>query len=545
MRPATAHDRRDPSRGSARRGEPGQLVPGPGLLADARTARALDHHEALAVGRPHRVVVEGGLGRQALRFAATPSVGAHFLDVAPPVAPGDVGDPLPVRRPGGHLLVHRVAREATRHAAREVYHVHLVQRAEGESPAVRGRRGIADLLDENVPRVHPGVESHQRSEVLVHVGGERDGTGLPRGHVHAPDLPAVGDHERLRVGGEGGARHQVARETGFLVVALHRVDEPLLVPRGEVPQPQSRLGVVARGIHQPFAIRGQHRTHRAPVQIGLRKHLPRLTVVDRELPQRKVQVVAEAPAVARIPHVTRVGTECRPERVVRGAASRGTGRRPLVLLRETGPGPAILVVQPDLVGAADRHAGLGCHDVVAVRRPLRRGKHALVAFRDRARVGPIGVAHPDVFRARAIGQEHDLLAVGRVAGLRVERGSRGDPLRFAPGERQRIEVAQELEHERLSVGRHIEGDPGPLRCGEIDGARRLQGEGVRPLGGEGQARDGGGEERRGEAPTHHCTPGWRTTACRERRRKPGGPDYTRQARVLTNDARPAIIHPER
>src|SRR5207249_10671942 len=90
VRPATAHDRRDPSRGSARRGEPRQLVPGPGLLADARTARALDHHDALAVGRPHRVVVEGGLGRQALRLAATPSVGAHFLDVAPPVAPGDV-----------------------------------------------------------------------------------------------------------------------------------------------------------------------------------------------------------------------------------------------------------------------------------------------------------------------------------------------------------------------------------------------------------------------------------------------------------------------
>src|SRR6266566_7828482 len=67
----------------------------------------------------------------------------------------------------------------------------------------------------------------------------------------------------------------------------------------------------------------------------------------------------------------------------------------------------------------------------------------------------------------------------------------------------------------------------------------------RPLGGEGQARDEGGEERRGEAPTHHWTPGWRTTASRERRRKPGGPDYTRQARVLTNDAPPAIIHPER
>src|SRR2546422_7092185 len=67
----------------------------------------------------------------------------------------------------------------------------------------------------------------------------------------------------------------------------------------------------------------------------------------------------------------------------------------------------------------------------------------------------------------------------------------------------------------------------------------------RPLGGEGQARDDGGEERRGEAPTHHWTPGWSTTASRERGRKPGGPDYTRQARVFTNDAPPAIIHPER
>src|SRR5438132_4530797 len=35
--------------------------------------------------------------------------------------------------------------------------------------------------------------------------------------------------------------------------------------------------------------------------------------------------------------------------------------------------------------------------------------------------------------------------------------------------------------------------------------------------------------------------GWKATACRERRRKPGGAEHTRQARVLTNGGPPAII----
>jgi hypothetical protein len=215
------------------------------------------------------------------------------------------------------------------------------------------------LLKERAEHAGPGMIDPGPDELAgLDLIGVREGGDLPRGHVHAPDLAAVGDHERFRVGGEGRSRHEVARETGFLVVALHRVDEPLLVTRGEVPQPQPGLGVVARRVDQPPPVRGERRTHPAAVQIGLREHLSRLTVVDRELPQRKAQVVAEAPAMTRVPQIARVGTEGSPERVVRGAASRGTGRRPLVILRETDPRPAVLVVQPDLVRAAERHAGL-------------------------------------------------------------------------------------------------------------------------------------------------------------------------------------------
>ena len=487
--PAAARDRGDARGRATRGGQPVELVARPEVLRHARGARALDRHDALPVGRPHRMIVERGLGREALRFGAP--VRADFLDMTALIGPRDVGDPLPVGRPRRHLLVHAVGRQPPRRAPRQVHDVELVERAERQAPAVgRGAR-VADLLHEHVARVHAGVEPDQGPQVLVHLDREGDGRRLTRRHLDAPDLPAVRHDQRLRVGREGRARHQVAGEARLLVVALHRVDEPALVARRQVAQPQARFRVVARRIHQPLAVRREHGTHGAAVQVGLVEHLAGLPVVDGELPLRQVQVVAEAAAVAGVPQVASVGPERRAQRVVLGAPPRRPGRRPFVVFRQAHPAAAVLVIQPDLVHAADRHGRFRRDHVLPVGRPLGRGIEALFALREGARVGAVGVAQPHVLGARAVGEKHDGLAVGGIARLRVERRARGDALRLAPRRGHRVQVSQQLEHDRLSIGRHIERDPGPLRRREIDAARGLQGQRVRPLGGQGLGRKDG------------------------------------------------------
>src|SRR5205823_3242436 len=86
--PAAARDRRD-ARGRAARGrQPVELVAGPEMLRYPGRARPLDHHDAPAVGRPHGVIVEGGVGRKPLRFPA--AVPTDLLYITALVGPRDV-----------------------------------------------------------------------------------------------------------------------------------------------------------------------------------------------------------------------------------------------------------------------------------------------------------------------------------------------------------------------------------------------------------------------------------------------------------------------
>src|SRR5207237_10659896 len=78
--------------------------------------------------------------------------------------------------------------------------------------------------------------------------------------------------------------------------------------------PQSRLGIVASCVHEPLAVGREHGTHGATVDIGLWKELAGLAVVDRQLPQGILEIVAEAAAMPRNPDVARIfperGAEC-------------------------------------------------------------------------------------------------------------------------------------------------------------------------------------------------------------------------------------------
>src|SRR5207244_12725716 len=100
-----------------------------------------------------------------------------------------------------------------------------------------------------------------------------------------------------------------------------------------------------------------------------------LPMVDRELPQGILQVVAETAAVPRSPDVAGIFAE-------RGAE--GVHRRRHVRAglhaQHRGAGATVLMYQPQLVDAAEDTAGTRDDDVVAVRCPVRRGVQVVRAL---------------------------------------------------------------------------------------------------------------------------------------------------------------------
>ena len=364
MRTAGGIDGRNARRRAARRRHPDDLIAGRRVLRRARRPRSLDDDDPRTLRRPDRCVVEGTVRREPHRTTA--AIGLDLVERSACVGPGHVREPLPVGRPRRHLLLDAVVREAARRAVRQIHHVQAVQRAEREAAAVRRRRRVADLTHQHAPRVHADRQVHHRPHLLVDLGGERDVGHLPGGHRQAVHLAPIRNDDRLIVGGERVSRIQIAREAGFLVVAGHRIHEPLLVARGKVAQAQPRFRVVARGVHQPFAIGRERRTHSAAVHVRLREEPAGLAVVDRQLPKRILQVVAEAAAVTRHPDVARILPERGAQRVHRrwliGAGLHAQHRRAR---------SAVLVNQPQLVDAAQHAAGPRDDDVVAVRRPVR------------------------------------------------------------------------------------------------------------------------------------------------------------------------------
>ena len=71
----------------------------------------------------------------------------------------------------------------------------------------------------------------------------------------------------------------------------------------------------------------------------------------------------------------------------------------------------------------------------------------------------VGVGDPDVLRAVAVAHEDDLRSVGRVARLLIPAHAARDARGFAAGDRDRIQVAEDVEDDRLPIGRDVERDP--------------------------------------------------------------------------------------
>ncbi len=310
----------------------------------------------------------------------------------------------------------------------------------------------------------------------------------------------MGHHEGARVRREAHPRHQVAREARFLIVALHVAREPGLVAGPEIAQAQRRHAVVARGVDEPAPIGARRRPEGAAQLLRAREHFPRLAIVHRDVPAELRLVVAAGAGARGDVHVAAVLRERGTHVVVRVRRHAGL-RWPARPFRHLDAVPAVPVVQEEIVDGRELRRIARHHDVLAVGRPLGGDELRLLRLRERARIAPVRVDDPEVVRSAPIAHEDDLLAVGRPARRDVEAHPTRQARGRAAGDRQRVEVAHEIEHDRAAVGGDVERHPRPLVGGEAHVARGLERQlaalpriGGGGLGGEGR-REKRGRER--------------------------------------------------
>ena len=184
----------------------------------------------------------------------------------------------------------------------------------------------------------------------------------------------------------------------------------------------------------------------------------RVLVVLEELPGREVLAVVEVLAIRR---------ECRLARVLLPAVALGH-------LQAVG---AADVVHPDLAGAQRPllHEMLARIDVLAVRRPGRTVHQPARLFRDLPGVRAIRIHQPDVEAAIAVADESDLLAVRTEARLHVEGGAACNARRAAAGDRDRVDVAEQVEDHGRPIGRDVDVHPGTFTGLELEAGRRAVG----------------------------------------------------------------------
>ena len=216
----------------------------------------------------------------------------------------------------------------------------------------------------------------------------------------------------------------------------------------------------------------QQRAHRTARGAGDGGLLARLAVEAHHLPDGELRVVVEGPAPLGDIDVAAIRGGDGAEAVRRLRAGHAGGRLGR-LVAEPDPGPAVAVDQEHGGGPLGR-PGLRYEEILPVRGPARRD-HELRPVPGRAVLGhcprfaAVGVCDPEVFDSVPVAHERDLAAVGGEDRLALERDASHDPGRGAPRDRQGVEVAEQLEDDRLPVRRDVEGHPGAFGDGEGQG----------------------------------------------------------------------------
>ncbi len=436
-----------------------------GLRAHPCIATAGD--DTRPVARKDRVGVKRWCLSELLR--RSPAVGPGFVDMAHAGGePRHVGKPLPVGRPRGLVFAGDNAvipgHYATRLAIGQIHHVKMGHRRKRNALAIRRLHRIVDQSRAHRAFFHAALVTVEVAQFLLHFRGKRNFSFRAGGYVDAVNLSAVGHYDFLPGGQKRIAGIEVTAAARFHVVALHGIFHPAILAGFQVADAQAGLRFVTRAVHQPLAV---GRNDRAESAIGLGDHvdLAGLHVATGNLPA-EIHLVVAAAAVGRALreiHVAAIRGHCRAD--AWGLLSRATRTsrtwRGGCATDHVDAAAALDVVHPETIaGLLFVH-----HDVLAVRHPCGRNKADALVLGELFRLGAVHFAVPEVVVAIAVADEGNPFAVGRNAGLGIERERVAILVRavadresfgFAAFDGQRVEIAHQLENNRLPVRGDIE-----------------------------------------------------------------------------------------
>ncbi len=460
-----AGDTRGLARAVGRHAEDAGLAAGP-RREQVRPAR-LRVHDAPAVRREARLQVQARSLRQQRLLAGGElerTDGSRAL-----VVPGREHHSRAVAREAREQLEAVVGlREPARRSRGQLLEVETPEGRVDDTAAVRRHRGPAQLPHVEAVGSHGRREAHRLPHLARVLDVERDLARGPAGDRDAPELALRPHHELAAVRRPAERRVHAVDRPGFLQVALEAFEDRTLLPGRQVHREERAPAVQAPHERERLAVRRRHRADRAARagHEGLDRPSLQVQALDRvDLPPRVAVVLVGAAGRGVLGEVEVAG--------VRREGRLAEVLLPVRLLVECYPLAAAAVVEPDLAGAEAARAGvvLARGDVLAARMPDRVVDEAEVLLRHLRGVLAVRVHRPDVVAAAGVAQVGDPLAVGREARLHLPRDRVREARGFPALDRQRVEVAEQVEDERPTVGAHVDAHPRPAARVDRDRSR--------------------------------------------------------------------------
>src|SRR5579872_3686968 len=117
------------------------------------------------------------------------------------------------------------------------------------------------------------------------------------------NLAAIGNDDVLRVRCKREPGQHIARRSGFLIVALHGILQPLLFAGRKIPDTQTGFRILARTEHELASIGRDYGTERRARRTRDHVFVTADPVTTDDLPDRKTRVVSEVAGPPRIVEV--------------------------------------------------------------------------------------------------------------------------------------------------------------------------------------------------------------------------------------------------
>ena len=348
--------------------------------------------------------------------------------------------------------------EAARLAAGKRFHVKLAEGFEHSALAVRRHRG--ETRHGGRKRVrrygHLGARRIDDGSRILHM--ERNFPHGARGEIEATNLAAGPEDETFRVRRPVHVRVGAVDGPDFLHVLIEIVVNLALCSGFQILQVKLRLRPLAADKGDGFSVRRRRRpdgaaearhrgfdfTGRHFITIDVEKIAVRILRIDKGRAGRNVLAVVNKSPVS--------GEDRLAELFLMSLA------RPLDKLHAVAAGN---VIEPDFADAKRTLGGevLARREIFPVRRPSDVVEKTEAFLRHLTFVRAVDVHDPDIVAAATVGSERDFLAVRRKPRLHLPRETGRDRRRLAASDRDRVNVAEQVEGDHAPVGTDVKAHP--------------------------------------------------------------------------------------